>query len=69
MSLLAPSRKPIQNNVARRMNSYPQRRDKGRHPIIKEEDLIKKNDLLDPLENDDDIEWKHNPFDVDYVDE
>ena len=24
---------------------------------------------MDPLENDDDIEWKHNPFDVDCVDE
>jgi hypothetical protein len=25
--------------------------------------------LLDPLEDDDDIEWKHNPFDVDHVTE
>ena len=24
---------------------------------------------MDPLEDDDDIEWKHNPFDVDYVSE
>ena len=37
--------------------------------IIKEEDLIKKKDLLDPLEDDDDIELKHNSFDVDHVDE
>ena len=24
---------------------------------------------MDPLEDDDDIEWKHNPFDVDHVTE
>ena len=47
----------------------PQRRDTDRHPTIKEEDLIKKKDLLDQLEGDDDIEWKHNPFDVNHVDE
>ena len=47
----------------------PQRRDTGRHPVIKEEDLIKKKDILDPLEDDDDTEWKPNPFDVDHVDE
>jgi hypothetical protein len=27
------------------------------------------SDLLDPLEDDDEIEWKHNPFDVDFIDE
>ena len=47
----------------------PQRRDTGTHPTIKEEDLIKKKDLLDPLEDDDDIEWKYNPFDADNVNE
>ena len=47
----------------------PQRRDTGGHPTIREEDLIKKKDLLDPLEDDDDIKWKHNPFDADYVNE
>ena len=47
----------------------PQRRDTGRHPIIREGDLIKKKDLLDPLDDDDDIEWKHNLFDVDHVSE
>ena len=31
-------------------------------------DLIKKKDLLDPLDDDDDIEWKANPFDVDSLD-
>ena len=39
------------------------------HLTIREEDLIKKNELLDPLKDNDDIEWKHNPFDVDYVTE
>jgi hypothetical protein len=32
-------------------------------------DLIKKRDILDPLEDDDDIDWKHNPFDVDLTDD
>ena len=47
----------------------PQQRDNIKHPTIKEEDLIKKQALLDPLEDDDDIEWNHNPFDVDHVSE
>ena len=47
----------------------PQRQNTGNHPIINEADLIKKSDLLDPLEDDDDIEWKHNPFDADHVNE
>ena len=47
----------------------PQQRDTKRHPTIREEDLIKKNDLLDPLVDDDDIQSKHNPFDIDYVNE
>ena len=24
---------------------------------------------MDPLEDDDDIDWKHNPFDVDFIDD
>ena len=47
----------------------PQQRDNGIHPTIKEADLIKKKELLDPLEDDDDIEWKPNPFDVDHINE
>ena len=35
-----------------------------KHPTISADDLIKKKDLLDPLDDDDDIEWKANPFDV-----
>ena len=39
------------------------------HQHINEADLIKKIDLLDPLEDDDDIVWKENPFEVDSLDE
>jgi hypothetical protein len=39
------------------------------HPPISEAELIKKRDILDPLEDDDDIDWKHNPFDVDFIDD
>ena len=37
------------------------------HPLISEEDLIKKKGLLDPLADDDDIDWKTNPFDKDAI--
>ena len=30
---------------------------------------IKKKDIFDPIEDDDDIDWKYNPFDVDLIDE
>ena len=46
----------------------PQQRVHKKHPTISTEDLIKKKDLLDPLDDDDDIEWKANPFDVDALD-
>ena len=36
---------------------------------ISEAELIKKRDILDPLEDDDDIDWKHNPFDADFIDD
>jgi hypothetical protein len=36
---------------------------------ISEAELIIKTDILDPLEDDDDIDWKHNPFDVDFIDD
>ena len=55
-------------SVAGRPHS-PQQRVNESHPNIREEDLIKKSELLDPLEDDDDIEWKHNPFDADHVTE
>ena len=39
------------------------------HPPISEAELIKKIYTLDPLEDDDDIDWKHNPIDVDFIDD
>ena len=49
----------------------PQQRDNGRHPLFRRliSDLIKKKDLLDRLEDDDDIKWKPNPFGVEYINE
>ena len=41
----------------------PQRRDAFPHRMYDE--LTKKKDIFDPIEDDDDIDWKHNPFDVD----
>ena len=32
-------------------------------------ELIKKKDIFDPIEDDDDIDWKHNPFDVNSIDD
>ena len=29
---------------------------------------LKKKDIFDPIEDDDDIDWKYNPFDVDLID-
>ena len=37
--------------------------------MIKEDQLIKKKGIFDSLEDDDDIDWKTNPFDIDPVDE
>ena len=34
-----------------------------------DDELIKKKDIFDPIEDDDDIDWKHNPFDVDSNDD
>ena len=43
----------------------PQRRDTFPHRMYTDDELIKKKDIFDPIEDDDDIDWKHNPFDVD----
>jgi hypothetical protein len=43
----------------------PRQREIRDHPPISEAELIKKRDIVDPLEDDDDIDSKHNPFDVD----
>ena len=47
----------------------PRQREIRDHPLISEAELIKKRDRLDPLEDDGDIDWKHNPFDVDFIDD
>jgi hypothetical protein len=47
----------------------PRPREIRDHPPISEAELVKKRDIFDPLEDDDDIDWKHNPFDVDFIDD
>jgi hypothetical protein len=37
--------------------------------MIKEDQLIKKKGIFDSLEDDNDIDWKTNPFDIDPIDE
>jgi len=36
--------------------------------MFTDDEFINMKDILDPIEDDDDIDWKHNPFDVDSVD-
>jgi hypothetical protein len=33
-----------------------------------DDEVIKKKDIFDPIEDDDIIDWKYNPFDVDSTD-
>jgi hypothetical protein len=47
----------------------PQRRETFRHRMFTDDELIKKKDIFDSIEDVDDIDWKHNPFDVDWIDE
>jgi hypothetical protein len=35
--------------------------------MFTDDELMKKKDIFDPIEDDDDIDWKQNPFDVDSV--
>jgi hypothetical protein len=51
-------------SVAGRPNT-PQCRDTFPHRMFTDDELIKKKDIFDPIEDDDDIDWKHNPFDAD----
>ena len=37
--------------------------------MFTDDEFINMKDILDPIEDDDDIDWKHNPFDVDSVDD
>jgi len=39
------------------------------HPSITEIDLIRKDSVLGPIEDDDDIEWPDNPNEVSFLDE
>ena len=48
---------------------HPQRRDTFPHRMCTDNKLIKKKDFFDPIKDDDDIDWKYNPFDVDSTDE
>ena len=53
-----------------RTTAYPSATSQPESSTIREEDLIKKSEVLDPLEeDDDDIEWKHNSFDIHHVSE
>ena len=47
----------------------PQERLREAHPPITEEDLIRKELLLDPMDDDDDIEWPYNPYEVEALNE
>ena len=45
----------------------PQRREPFTRRMFTDDELIKKKDIFDPIEDDDDIDWKYNPFDVDLI--
>ena len=49
----------------------PRPREIRDHSPISEAELVKKRGIyiFDPLEDDDDIDWKRNPFDVDFIDD
>jgi hypothetical protein len=35
--------------------------------MFTDDELITKKDIFDPIEDDDDIDWKYNPFDLDSI--
>ena len=37
--------------------------------MFTDDELVKKKDIFDLIEDDDDIDWKYNPFDEDLIDE
>ena len=43
-------------------------RDTFPHRMFTDDELNKKRDIFDPIEDVDDIDWKYNPFDVDSTD-
>ena len=55
-------------SLAGRPNT-PQRRDTFQHRMFTDNELIRKKDIFDPIADDDEIDWKYNPFDVDTIDE
>ena len=55
-------------SLAGRLNT-PQRRDTFPHRMFLDNELIKKKDIFDPIEDDDGIDWKYSPFFVDSIDE
>jgi hypothetical protein len=46
----------------------PQRRNTFLQRLFTDDELIKKKDIFDPIEDDDDVDRKHNPFNVDSLD-
>ena len=46
----------------------PQRRNTFSQRLFTDDELIKKKDIFDPIKDDDDINWKHYPFDVGAID-
>jgi len=54
---------------AQQMRRAPQEIRRMPHPSITEIDLIRKGSVLDPIEDDDDIEWPDNPYEVNALDE
>jgi len=51
------------------LSNRAQERLREPHPPITEEDLIRKELLLDPMDDDDDIEWPYNPYEVEALNE
>jgi hypothetical protein len=47
----------------------PKERSHIPHPSISEMDLIRKDSVLDPNEDDDDIDWSDSPYEVNALDE
>jgi len=47
----------------------PQERSHIPHPSISEVDLIRKDSVLDPIEDDDGIDWPDSPYEVKALDE
>jgi len=51
-----------------RASNTPQCRNAFPHRMFTDDELIKKKVIFNPIEDDDDIDWKHNPFAIAAVD-